>query len=440
MDSRALRPPAALSARGSRAGTVARAATFTRDETCSPTPRADGENRLYLGDNLAVMRALLREGVAPFKLVYVDPPFNSGHAFAEYDDSRSREAWVAMMRPRLEACHALLAEDGALVAEIDDTELGTLLCLLDEVFGAPNRVSTITLVRSAATGHKARNRGPVNVCDYVLVYAKKKPSFVPNALFTRRDGIDRAYRTFLEDPDAAPEAYVFVPLAKAAARALGHGHSSSRAARAAMGPAWDAHVASFARVHARQVVRFAQVRFEAVSREAQAMVLASKAAPERVLRLERKGHSDMLLRGGNRILFLSSKVRPLARNGTIDTSGDAAPVLSEPLTNVWSDVPFQGIAREGSVTFVRNKKPERLLERICALATKPGDRVLDPFLGSGTTAAVAQKMGRAWVGIERGEHGATLALPRLLRVLAREDHTGIPTGNFAGNGGFGVYR
>jgi adenine-specific DNA-methyltransferase len=104
---------------------------------------------------------------------------------------------------------------------------------------------------------------------------------------------------------------------------------------------------------------------------------------------------------------------------------------------VWTDVPFQGIAREGGVVFTRNKKPERLVARVLAMATDPGDWVLDPFLGSGTTAAVAHKMGRRWIGIESGPHLKTLAEPRLARVIAGEDATGITaeTG-FAGGGGF----
>jgi len=382
-----------------------------------------------------VLRALSAEACA-VKLVYVDPPYNSGRAFAEYHDARPREAWLAMMRPRLEACHALLRDDGALVAEIDDTELGSLQTLLDAIFGADQRVSTITVVRSAATGHKAMNRGPVNVADYLLVYAKKKALFRPAPLFTRRAGIDPAYRTFLSDPSAAPEDMRFSPLAKVAARAIGH--TSGRAARAALGAEWEAHLARFSLENARHVVRFAQVRFEAVSKETQRAVLASKAEPSRTFFLRRPGHTDMLLRGGNRVLFLSSKLRRLAPSGALSMAGEA--VLSEPLTNVWTDVPFQGIAREGGVTFVRNKKPERLLARILALTTNEGDTVLDPFLGSGTTAAVAEKTGRRWIGVEDGDHGQSLALPRLTRVVRGEDGTGVARTRPEGEGGFGVYR
>jgi adenine-specific DNA-methyltransferase len=148
------------------------------------------------------------------------------------------------------------------------------------------------------------------------------------------------------------------------------------------------------------------------------------------VRLARRGFPDIVLRGGNRVLFLASKI----------VSTVNGPRLVEPLTNVWDDVPFQGIAREGGVVFSRNKKPERLIERVLDLATDEGDWVLDPFLGSGTTAAVAEKMGRRWVGIEEGEVLSSLALPRLERVVRGEDATGITKGRaHPGGGGFSVY-
>jgi adenine-specific DNA-methyltransferase len=182
------------------------------------------------------------------------------------------------------------------------------------------------------------------------------------------------------------------------------------------------------------VVRFAQPRYEAVSREARAWIDRSRAEPERVFVLERDGKrgrkTPMILRGGNRVLFLADKV------GIVD----GARALVEPLTNVWDDVPFQGIAREGGVVLARSKKPERLLARVLAMTTEAGDWVLDPFLGSGTTAAVAHKMGRRWVGIEEGRQVDELCLPRLRRVVDGADATGVTRAErWSGGGGFGVY-
>jgi adenine-specific DNA-methyltransferase len=301
--------------------------------------------------------------------------------------------------------------------EIDDTELGHLLVLMDQVFGRENRISTITIVRSAPTGHKAQNRGPVNVTDFLLAYAKDKTRWRSVPQTRARRGYDGAYGTFLVNPEAPVERWKFVPLGRRCAEALGRSATRDEVER-------------FALDHADQVVRFAQPRYDAVSRDARAWIDRSKANPEKLYRLRRPGYKDMILRAGNRVLFLGDKVR---------VEGGRR-VLVEPLTNVWDDVAFQGIAREGSVVFTRNKKPERLLERILAMATEPGDWVLDAFLGSGTTAAVAHKMGRRWVGIERGAQLEEMCVPRLKRVVDGVDPTGITrTQRWKGGGGFAVY-
>jgi adenine-specific DNA-methyltransferase len=380
---------------------------------------------LVHSENLRAMIALAAKFRGACKLAYLDPPFNSGRAFAEYDDRRSREEWLQMMRARLEALLVLVADDGAVCVEIDDTELGPLQVLMDELFGAKNRVSTITVVRSAATGHKAINAGPVNTTDYLLLYAKDRALFRYEPQLRPRRGYDGAYGLFVPNVADPLEKWRFEPLALHAARALGHAQRKD-AVKAIGRDGFRAEMERFAVAHASQVVRFAQPRYEAVSREARALIDRSKAEPERVFVLERAGYKPMILRGGNRLLVLADKVR----DG----------VLVEPLTNVWDDVPFQGIAKEGGIVFSRNKKPERLLARILAMTTKAGDRVIDPFLGSGTTAAVAHKMGRRWIGIEQGAHVDEMCLPRLRRVVDGTDATGITrSAGWRGGGGFGVY-
>ena len=413
-----------------RGGSPAR--DFARDPARSIGPAAAGENRLVHGDNLEAMQWLAAVGFAgKFRCAYVDPPYNTGRQFKEYDDALPDDQWCEAMRPRLEAVRALLTEDGALFAEIDDTMLSPLHQLLDETFGRANRVSSITLVRSAPTGHKAANRGPVNVSAFLLVYARTKGGWRSNPLWRARDGYDAAYSSFVPNRDAPESEWRFEPLRTHAAGALGY--ADARAARSELGSEeFGRRVERYALENAHRVVRFAQPRVEAVSREAQTWIARSKREPEATFRLARPGFKDMILHGGNRVLFLADKVR---------TGEQGEPVLVEPLTNVWTDVPFQGIAREGGVVFSRNKKPERLLERVLAMATDEGDWVLDPFLGSGTTAAVAQKMGRRWVGIERGaQQFDGMCAPRLSRVVRGEDKTGITRARkWTGGGGFGVY-
>ena len=129
------------------------------------------------------MRRLQHAGFSGrFRCIYFDPPFNSGRRFTEYRDAESPETWLNLMRERIAAAHELLATDGALFVEIDDTELGPLHVAMDHIFGREQRISTITVVRSAATGHKAVNRGPINVTDFLLVYAKNRRNWRCNAL------------------------------------------------------------------------------------------------------------------------------------------------------------------------------------------------------------------------------------------------------------------
>jgi len=318
-----------------------------------------------------------------------------------------------MMRPRLELVRDLLSEDGSCFVEIDDTEIGSLRDLMDRVFGRENRAALVTIVRSAATGHKAINAGPVNVTDFLLVYAKDRKKARFRSLVRPRRGYDDAYRTFLGDRDAPLSRWKFEPLGERVARSLGFSRRGD-AVRAMGKLAFTAELERFAVEHARNVIRFAQPRYDAVSIAARKLIDRSRKT-ERVLRLKRLNYKDLFLYAGNRILFLSDKVREM----------DGTPRLVEPLTNVWDDLGFQGIAREGGVTFVRNKKPERLIQRVLDLATEAGDWVIDPFVGSGTTAAVAHKMGREWVGIEKEDAVYRTAKQRLLRVVSGTDPTGI---------------
>lgn len=333
-----------------------------------------------------------------------------------------------MMRPRLALLRELIAEDGAVFVEIDDTQLARLTLLLDEIFGAHNRVSTITIVRSAPTGHKAINAGPVHVSDFLLIYAKDRRAWRYRPQLRVRETYDEAYGTYLENPDAKPARWAFRPLRAVVAESLGYG-GAREATRALGKSALDARVHAFALSRARHVVRFAQPRYEAIGALAQRTVDRSRQSPERIFILEREGRPPFIVRGGNRLLFLRDKVRDV----------DGRPTIVEPLTNVWDDVPFQGIAREGGVVFSRNKKPERLVARVIEMATDEGDWVIDPFLGSGTTAAVAHKLRRRWIGIESGDHLLTLAEPRLRRVVDGEDKTGITTrAGWERGGGFRV--
>lgn len=388
---------------------------------------SEHSNLLIRGDNLHALETLKRYYAGQIKLVYIDPPFRTGAAFAEYDDGLEHSTWLTMMRDRLEILLELLSDDGSIWAEIDDTEFGYLNVLLDEVFGRQNRIATVTVKRSAGTGHKSQNPGPINATDFILGYAKNRGNWTYHPQVVLRDSYDKQYSKWIAGIDGPPENWKLESMADIFA--VSQGFPNVKTARKEIGARkFTEQSQRFAIDNAKHVVRLAAPNYEGVSKAAQAMIDRSRLQPDLVHHLPREDFDDFFFLDGQRILFLQNKV------GEAEGGGQAG--LVEKLTNFWDDVPWQGISGEGSVKFAKNKKPERLLQRIIAMASRPGDLVLDSFAGSGTTGAVAHKMGRRWLMVEMGEHAETLALERMRRVVSGEQ-TGVSKAvEWKGGGGF----
>jgi adenine-specific DNA-methyltransferase len=384
------------------------------------------DNRLIFGDNLLALKALEAEFAGKIKCIYIDPPYNTGSAFEYYDDGVEHSLWLSLMRDRLEILRRLLAEEGSIFVQIDDNEGSYLQVLLDEVFGRRNRVLTVSVKRSAATGHKTINPTPVNVSEYIHIYAMDKPRWTYKPQWVARGDYDWAYSIRLENPTDPHTLWRFEPLGEHVARTFGF--ETAKLAKKALGKkAFDDMFVTYALTNPHEVVRYAQPNYAGVSKAAQSLIDASKMNAGKVLRLERDGYSDMYFKAGNRILFLADKV---------DGEGEEAGIV-EPLTNWWDDIPWQGIAREGGVEFPKSKKPEKLIKRILDIATNPGDWVLDSFAGSGTTGAVAHTMGRRWIRVELGEHCHTHIIPRLTKVIDGTDPGGVTEATgWKGGGGF----
>ena len=183
--------------------------------------------------------------------------------------------------------------------------------------------------------------------------------------------------------------------------------------------------------NATKVIRTARPSYDGVSGDARKLIDQSKQDKGRIFKLPRDGYTDIYLKGGERLLFYSDKLKVI----------DGKQVAGEPLTTLWDDILSNNLHAEGAVEFPKSKKPETLIKRVLDLTTNTGDLVLDSFLGSGTTAAVAHKMGRRWIGIELGEHCETHCLPRLKKVVDGEDPGGITQAvGWKGGGGFRYYR
>jgi adenine-specific DNA-methyltransferase len=352
-------------------------------------------NMLIHGDNLLALKALEQDFAGKIKCIYIDPPYNTGNAFEHYDDGLEHSIWLNLMKPRIELLRNLLAEDGSLWISIDENEGHYLKVMCDEIFGRQNFVIQTTIQRGAATGHKAINPTPVQVCDYMLTYVKNKEKWRYKPVYIERD-YDKAYSKFVENFEKGHEKWKFISLKEAMKK-------------------YSFTLEKALEKFPERIIRFAQPNYLGVGQNIRNAIDISKKDIFKVYLIKRENHPDVYLYRGDRILFYKDKMKEI----------DGKLITGELVTNIWTDMNYQGIAQEGGVTFTKSKKPEAQIRRLLLMSTNPGDWVLDSFLGSGTTAAVAHKMNRRWIGIELGEHCHTHCLPRLKKVVDGTDQGGI---------------
>ena len=351
------------------------------------------DNMLIHGDNLLALKALEQDYAGRVKCIYIDPPYNTGNAFEHYDDGLEHSIWLSLMRERLELLKNLLSDDGSIWINLDDNESHYCKVLCDEIFGRINFVSNVIWQKKFSPSNDAKWLSDNH--DHILCYAKNKITWRPN-LLPRSDLMNSRYKN--------PDNDIRGPWTSGDVSVKTYSAScdypittpSGRVVNPPRGYCW----------------RFSREKFQEMVAD-------------------------------NRIWF--------------GENGNSVPRVKRFLSDVkdgitaltiwtYQEVGHNQDAKKEVKSFndkdvFATPKPERLIERILTLGSNPGDLVLDSFLGSGTTAAVAHKMGRRWIGIELGEHCDTHCVPRLKKVIDGEDAGGITkSANWRGGGGFRYYN
>lgn len=351
-------------------------------------------NMLIQGDNLDALKALLPYYAGRVRCIYIDPPYNTRSAFGHYDDNLQHAEWLAMIYPRLELLRELLSEDGSIWVSIDDNEGHYLKVVMDEIFGRQDFIANIIWQKIYTVKNSARFFSDMH--DHILVYAKSSSAWSRN-LLPRSDRLNESY----SNPDDDPRG----PWTTNAVQArnyysLGRYKITSPTGRVFEPPAgtyWRVSAENFAALDADNRVWWGR---------------AGTAIP----RIKK---------------FLSE-----AKAGVVPASIWFHADVGE---NAQAKQEVRALALEPDEVFL-TPKPEKLLVQIFNLATNPGDLVLDSFLGSGTTAAVAHKMGRRYIGIEMGDHAVTHCAPRLRKVIEGEQGGISESVGWTGGGGFAFYR
>lgn len=355
------------------------------------------DNRLIFGDNLLALKALEQEFTGKVKCVFIDPPYNTGNAFTHYDDGLEHSIWLGLIRDRLEIIRRLLSEDGSLWITIDDNEAHYLKVLCDEVFGRANFVANIVWQKKYSKQNDAKWLSVSH--DHILLYAKQKNSWKPNQVERNSEQL-KGYSNADKDP-----------------RGL-----------------WQSVVYTCAKTRAERPNLYYGIQHPKTGK----LIYPSET---RVWGYDEKRHAEHVRDGliwwginqekdKPRLKSFLSKVGTGLVPDTLwlrDDSGDN------------QDAKREMLALDSDNVFP-TPKPEKLLAKVLQVSTTPGDLVLDSFAGSGTTGAVAHKMGRRWIMVELGEHCHTHIIPRLKKVIDGEDKGGISeTVGWQGGGGFRYY-
>ncbi|OAO81977.1 Type III restriction-modification system methylation subunit [Anoxybacillus flavithermus] len=396
------------------------------------------DNRLIFGDNLLALKALEQEFTGKIKCIYIDPPYNTGNAFEHYDDGLEHSIWLTLMKHRLEILAKLLHNDGLLAVQIDDNEFARLYLLMSEIFGEKN-LKTVVVKMSEASGVKmgsVKSSGSIPKLKEYIILAKKNGVKNLNVELIPKSEWDNEYNLFLDNFSREDRAII--------------DEISNKEEKS------DDDIRTIDEICSKiQLISVSEkIKSLGIKQNEQmkwkfdnAWRIVRTAASKSVFLLteEKKKYINQtifsVLSVRDKVLYLvKSDYQPTSKQPRVQLLFADSNLMIHP-GDLWTDIKTTGLEAEGGVSFKNGKKPESLIKRIIGMSTNEGDWVLDSFAGSGTTGAVAHKMGRRWIMIELGEHCHTHIIPRMKRVIDGTDQGGISKAvNWQGGGGFRYYK
>lgn len=413
----------------------------------------DSQNMLIHGDNLLALKALEQNFAGMVKCIYIDPPYNTGSAFEHYDDNLEHSTWLSLMKSRLEILRNLISPDGCIFIQIDDEEYAYLKVLMDEIFGRNNYINTISVLMkniAGASGGGEDKRLKKNI-EYIIIYAKNYDSLLPfRPVYSytpisrlveqyREEGKSWKYTSALTNP--GEKVYVGstidgdgneIKIFKRSNYTIKSISAIMRDEKLTEAQAYKKYAMSIFQTAMPQ----SSIRPRVMSKVQEIGIESDLYSIEYVPKSGRnKGHLyEQFYKGESFRLFAWLKDVSEEKDGEL---------YKKTLQGTYWDFvgETKNLTKEGKVVFPNGKKAERLISRILTMSTNRGDLVLDSFLGSGTTAAVAHKMERQYIGVELGNHCYTHCIPRLNSVIDGTDINGITKDvNWQGGGGYKFYE
>ena len=386
------------------------------------------DNLLIHGDNLLALKSLEQDYTGKVKCIYIDPPYNTGNAFEHYDDGVEHSIWLSLMRDRLEILKRLLSDDGVIFVQIDDSESSYLKVLMDEIFDRNNYEVTFYVQVRYAGKTLAEKNSYQKLIEHIHCY-RKTSKYLP-----QKEKAEYSLDSFCWDISTKEPCKILELKGRKVEVFTEENYTISQ-----VPPSSDKLKETWA-------------SGTILKNNASGKFFADYLAPRvkddglkilyKVYGIGEDGLGYRFFTGPKKEGATKGKFYSGVPLTKLEQMKTGKALKEKSIENFWDFAASFGNCRlEGNAEFRSGKKPEALIQRILEMSTTPGDLVLDSFLGSGTTAAVAHKMGRRWIGVEMGDHVYTHCLPRLQKVINGEDQGGITKStNWKGGGGFKFYE
>jgi len=366
------------------------------------------DNLIIKGNNLLVLHSLKKRFAGKVKLIYIDPPYNTGNDSFGYNDRFNHSTWLVFMKNRLEIAKKLLKEDGVIFVQCDDNEQAYLKVLMDEIFSRENFLTSVTVRSSTPSGIKTAHKQKtiIKQKDFLLVYAKNKNNVLFKPQYTKAEQWDKHYSVWIDKSEKGEvKIRNLIEVLKEKEIIKGGQNLNDLNIN-------DKDFKNFYLENADKIARWTSHKNKKI------IELCLTKYKDRIFIHKDDNQKEIIYLNKQVLQPLSYSINDVYENRKFVKD------ISFLLCDFWSDIDFQNTQNEGGISLPTGKKPEFLLLRIIDMVTEPGDLVLDFFMGTGTTCAVAHKMGRQYIGVEQLDYGENSAVVRLKNVI-NGDQTGI---------------
>lgn len=402
----------------------------------------DRDNLIIKGNNLLALHSLKKRFAGKVKLIYIDPPYNTGNDSFNYNDSFNHSTWLIFMKNRLEVAWELLSDDGLLWVQTDDGEVNYLGVLLDEVFGRENFINLVTVkTKIGGVSGSSEGKSLKDATEFIQVYAKNKESISLKPIFAMTPVWEYIQTEYIEAGKSWKYTSVLLDLGE---KVLIKTDSENGRAYYHYPNAKTCSV----RQYANDNVLTEEEVYNTIPEKIIRSTNAQSSIRKEVIKETNGINSGFVsieyipIKGRNKdkkieILYTQTKQMVMFLSDMLTEDGEGNLLYKEKLTTLWDSIQYNNLSKEGLVDFPNGKKPEKLLQNIIEMSTEENEIVLDFFGGSGSTAATSQKLKRQYISIEQMDGQIEKTIERLVNVTSGKDEKGISKDvNWSGGGSF----